>query len=161
MKLALVMAMINMQSSGRTQSQFEVYIEQTQAENISWQKGHEAIVDPLPIQKTTTNRIEDRICGNNVYGLPSYSTAVTRITAGIQIRQSNRTVCLRRCQCSCNRPGQFQSPRSLSDLIGSLFVGYTSIPWLGSSCDNRSHAHLCRNFLCGSGDSYHPGLGLE
>ena len=102
--------------------------------------------DPLRTQKATANRIEDRICGGNVYGLSSYSTTIAPITTGIQIRQSNRAVYSRRCQCSCHRPGQCQTPRSLSDLIGSLFVGHTGIPWLSSSCDNRSCAHLYRNF---------------
>ncbi|OCL08261.1 ankyrin [Glonium stellatum] len=135
------------QSSIRTQTQLEMYIEQTQAENTNQQKGHEVIMDLPPSDKAAPNEIEGKICDGNVSWLPSHSATVAApITISIQKHQSTRTVCSGRCQCSCHQPGQCYTPRALNDLIGYLFLGYSGIPWLSSSCDIRSCAHVYQNF---------------
>lgn len=47
-----------------------------------------------------------------------------------------RNRCDLACRCVCHRRSQFKSPRSLNDLLGSLFVGYQTSPWSAQTCSN-------------------------
>jgi hypothetical protein len=39
------------------------------------------------------------------------------------------------CHCVCHRPGVLTTPKFLSDMLGSLFIGYSDIPHLTPQCN--------------------------
>ena len=46
-----------------------------------------------------------------------------------------RSTCTRRyCSCACHMSSRMKTPQFLEQFLGSLFVGYTGLPALGSAC---------------------------
>ena len=46
--------------------------------------------------------------------------------------------CERYCICSCHLQRRLQAPKALSQILGSLFIGYIGIPALYISCDMKT-----------------------
>ncbi|KAI9774855.1 MAG: hypothetical protein M1840_000071 [Geoglossum simile] len=66
------------------------------------------------------------------------STQISTISA-VRIRTSNwRTPCRPGCSCVCHKRHQFQTPRMLEQIIGSLFLGFSGIPINTPPCTERS-----------------------
>jgi hypothetical protein len=69
----------------------------------------------------------------NVTSLMSMETA-----SAIRVSTSYRrvTLCDPACRCSCHSEGRKRTPRFLSRLMGSLFLGYTGFPIFTRPCDD-------------------------
>ena len=95
-----------------------------------------------------THRASTQSFGRNVFankrGLGTSSDG-TRIdypyqgmpsrTISIKVRRLRGPSCLM-CSCICHLRQQLETPPLLNRVIGSLFVGYTSVPVLMSRCNN-------------------------
>lgn len=55
----------------------------------------------------------------------------------IQASQCRRT-CADWCSCDCHRRSLLRSPPYLDQLIGSIFIGYTGFPILGTKCNESA-----------------------
>ena len=72
---------------------------------------------------------------------PEHIMAAT--TGGIQQRQSPvirfhcsiLSSCEGHCSCICHSKRRYQSPRMFSNLVGTLFIGYTGLPVSALGCD--------------------------
>lgn len=53
--------------------------------------------------------------------------------AMMELPTSNALQCFEDCKCRCHYRSVIRSPRGLSNYIGDLFVGYSSLPWCFSS----------------------------
>jgi hypothetical protein len=77
---------------------------------------------------------------------PEAQTSGTRsamqTTTGVRVRvmQNLKQSCFRWCSCRCHKKGHFQTPAMLNKLMGQLFVGYTSLPFYNSTCNEK----MCR-----------------
>ena len=53
--------------------------------------------------------------------------------AMMELPTSNALQCFEDCKCRCHYRTVIRSPRGLSNYLGDLFVGYSSLPWCFSS----------------------------
>ena len=54
---------------------------------------------------------------------------------GVKVQQIITSPCLQKCSCRCHTRRQWRTPQILSQIIGRLFSGYSSIPSTAPSCD--------------------------
>ena len=54
---------------------------------------------------------------------------------GISASYFDQTTCENWCRCSCHKRTRLRTPRLLSSLMGSLFVGYSGLPLVSPTCD--------------------------
>ena len=73
----------------------------------------------------------------SLIALPEASNSFTRST---HFRVMQNMTCGSFCPCTCHKKKQFKSPTFFNQVLGSLFVGYSALPYLTTPCDS----HLCR-----------------
>ena len=105
---------------------------------------------------------------NHHQGMPSISVSPRTLPASsspcigqqecpgpitIQVRQMRRISCSRSCSCTCHSRRYLRSPRIFDHILGSLFLGYSSIPVFTPkcntiSCSRYSHSAITVTFIC-------------
>lgn len=96
-----------------------------------------------PPQTTDQVGDEGQIKAFHHNGSVLFSSAQMTAVAAVGIRavQFPRTSCTPWCSCTCHQERRFRTPRVLEQFIGSLFIGYSGLPVLRSSCSERT-CHL-------------------
>ena len=77
----------------------------------------------------------------NVYGLASASSVQHRQSSVITFHCDRLMVHERDCSCACHSNRSFKSSGILDKFMGRLFIGYSSLPTITSSCNLEA----CRN----------------
>lgn len=81
-------------------------------------------------------RVSKESLSHSSQELPSHELDPGKQGSIFQYRAVNRSNCSRRqCQCPCHRRkrGSFQTPKNF---LGSVFIGYSIVPYLSSACVN-------------------------
>ena len=69
------------------------------------------------------------------------SISVGQVASTVTVNAYTRPACNLRCACACHIRRRARNPSFVDSFLGVLFIGYTGLPALGSSCDFQS----CRN----------------
>ena len=57
---------------------------------------------------------------------------------GIRVRKNVGPVCRPGCSCKCHSGRKSHTSGYLDGVVGRLFLGYSGLPWLNSSCDSAT-----------------------
>ena len=72
----------------------------------------------------------------------SYLNNTQEVSGAVSIKVSHirrtRVSCSQGCACTCHMSRHGRTPQIFKDIIGSLFLGYSSIPVFTPKCDNSS-----------------------
>lgn len=93
---------------------------------------------------STSNNQKDshwRYGGSNPSFLPNDSFSALRM------RFLRRSRCDSRCRCRCHKQTRVQTPQMLQSVLGTLFVGYASLPVVTPPCDNERCKGSSEGFL--------------
>ena len=73
-------------------------------------------------------------------GVRGQGSAQINSVSAVRIRTSHYwgTPCRPGCSCVCHKRRQFQTPRMLEQVVGSLFFGYSGLPINTPPCSERS-----------------------
>lgn len=82
-----------------------------------------------------------RYSGSNPSFLPNDSFSALRM------RFLRRATCDPRCRCRCHKQTRVQTPQMLQSVLGTLFVGYASLPVVTPPCDNERCKGSSEGFL--------------
>lgn len=63
------------------------------------------------------------------------------------MRFLRRSICEPRCRCRCHKQTRVQTPQRLQSVLGTSFIGYTSLPIVTPQCDNGSCKRPSEGFL--------------
>jgi ankyrin repeat protein len=66
----------------------------------------------------------------------SSQRSTAHVITGVCI-QASKGACHPWCSCKCHKVSQFRTPAIINRLLGCLFVGYTSLPFLSPACTER------------------------
>ena len=67
--------------------------------------------------------------------------------SALRMRFLRQHRCDASCDCNCHIHTRARSPQMLQSLVGSLFVGYTGLPALASTCSNAKCRRTSEGFL--------------
>ncbi|OSS44078.1 hypothetical protein B5807_11233 [Epicoccum nigrum] len=79
--------------------------------------------------------IDHRVSPTRHYEIQTGNTGIIQIKAQAQ---AFRRSCKPWCSCACHKKTTFRYPKLLRNVIGNLFVGYTGMPGLTPSCNEKT-----------------------
>lgn len=78
---------------------------------------------------------------------PSRSFPRNDSFSALRMRFLRRSRCDSRCRCRCHKQTRVQTPQSLQSVLGTLLIGYTSLPVVTPQCNNESCKRPSEGFL--------------
>ena len=91
-------------------------------------------------QVTTNSSDEDRGAGQNSHPVVTTSSTTTSresvSTLKLEFSRFQKRGCAPECECSCHQRRRYRSPSFLQSVLGQLFVGFSTLPLLSSTCSD-------------------------
>ncbi len=114
-------------------------------------KRVEALVPPSLDYVEKTNHNDSMSQKQDIYNQRCSDTAGSSFQqdgfSALRMRFLRQHKCDASCDCNCHIHTRARSPQMLQSVLGSLFVGYTGLPALASTCSNIKCQRSSEGFL--------------